>query len=405
MLPEEHIYKVSEINRIVKDLLEKKFPEIWLEGEISNFKLHTMGHMYFSLKDEEAQINAVMYRGVAGHLKFLPEDGMKVLVKGKISLFNKRGQYQIIVFDIQAAGKGALQIAFEQLKEKLRKEGLFDETRKRPIPLLPQKIGVITSPTGAAIRDILTVIKRRFANVEILINPVRVQGDEAADEIVQAIKQMNEYFPELDVLILTRGGGSLEDLWAFNEEKVARAIYTSRLPVISAVGHEVDFTISDFVADLRAPTPSAAAELVVKNKEELINTIKSYRLRLQNNLRHVYELYKGRYNRARDSMIFRRPMELVNQLQQELDNLVDRVVQTATHFIEIQKNEFNLLTEKLSILNPLAILGRGYSITYKLPEQKILKDIKEVVPQDKVKIKLHKGKLICSVEEKEEEVS
>ncbi|MFH1239219.1 MAG: exodeoxyribonuclease VII large subunit, partial [bacterium] len=386
----------------VKDLLEKKFPDIWLEGEISNFKLHSMGHMYFSLKDEEAQINAVMYKGLTGQLKFLPEDGMKVLIKGKISLFNKRGQYQIIAFEIQPAGKGALQVAFEQLKERLRQEGLFDEARKRPIPLLPQKIGIITSPTGAAIKDILTVIKRRFANVEVLIDPVRVQGDEAAGEIVQAIREMNDNFPELDVLILARGGGSLEDLWAFNEEKVARAIYDSRLPIISAIGHDVDFTIADFVADLRAPTPSVAAELVVKNKEELIGMIKSFRVRLANNLRHVYELYKGRYKRVRDSMVFRRPMELVNQLQQELDNLVDRMLQTAAHFIEIQKSEFNLLIEKLNILNPLAILGRGYSITYKLPEQKIVKDTREVTPGDKVRIKLHKGKIICSVEQKEE---
>ena len=402
MLPEQHVYKVSEINKVVKDLLEKKFPDIWLEGEISNFKLHSMGHMYFSLKDEEAQINAVMYKGLTGQLKFLPEDGMKVLIKGKISLFNKRGQYQIIAFEIQPAGKGALQVAFEQLKERLRQEGLFDEARKRPIPLLPQKIGIITSPTGAAIKDILTVIKRRFANVEVLIDPVRVQGDEAAGEIVQAIREMNDNFPELDVLILARGGGSLEDLWAFNEEKVARAIYDSRLPIISAIGHDVDFTIADFVADLRAPTPSVAAELVVKNKEELVSMIKSFRMRLENNLRHVYELYKGRYKRARDSMVFRRPMELVNQLRQELDNLVDRMLQTAAHFIEIQKSEFNLLIEKLNILNPLAILGRGYSITYKLPEQKIVKDIKEVALHDKIKIRLYKGKIICMVEEKED---
>ncbi len=409
MLPTGRIYKINEINKIVKNLLEENFPDIWIEGEISNFKLHSMGHMYFSLKDEEAQISAVMYKGVSTQLKFLPEDGMKVLVRGKLSNFVKRGQYQIIVYEIQPAGRGSLQVAFEQLKEKLRKEGLFDESHKKPIPLLPQKIGVITSPTGAAIRDILTVIGRRFANVQILISPVRVQGDEAAEEIVQAIKEMNENFSDMDVLILTRGGGSLEDLWAFNKEEVVRAIYSSRLPIISAVGHEVDFTIADFVADLRAPTPSAAAELVVKNKEELIQRIQSYKVRIENNLKHIFEVYKVRWQRIEHSLVFRKPLELVNQLQQELDNLVERMVQIVTHFVELKRVNFNILAEKLSVLNPLSILARGYSITYTMPDtpegtrEDVLKDEKEVALKDKVKIKLHRGKIICSVERKESE--
>ncbi len=402
MFNEKRVYKISEINKIVKDVLEASFSNIWLEGEISNFKFHTTGTMYFSLKDEEAQISAVMYKNIASQLRFLPEDGMNVLIRGKLTIFLKRGQYQVTVYEMEPAGKGALQLAFEQLKERLLKEGLFDEDRKRPIPLLPQKIGVITSPTGAAIRDILSVIGRRFANVEILINPVRVQGDEAPGEIVKAIGEMNKNFPELDVLIIGRGGGSLEDLCAFNEEEVARAIYNSRLPVISAVGHEIDFTISDFVADKRAATPSAAAELVVQNKQELVNTIRSYRSRLENNLRYIFQSYKSRFQRAKDSIIFRKPFELVNQLQQELDNLTDRITQTITRFIEIQRGTFNLFAEKLTVLNPLAILGRGYSVTYKLPENKILKDTGNISLGDRLKIKLYKGEIISTVEEKQE---
>ena len=305
-----------------------------------------------------------------------------------------------MAYEIQPAGKGALQLAFEQLKEKLSKEGLFDEARKRPLPFLPQKIGVITSPTGAAIRDILSVIGRRFANVEILINPVRVQGDEAPGEIVNAISEMNKSFPDLDVLIVGRGGGSLEDLWAFNDERVARAIYKSELPVISAVGHEIDFTISDFVADVRAATPSAAAELVVKNKEDIVKTVDYYRKRLRINLEHLYEKYQVRYSRVIESKVFKRPVEYINQLQQEVDELTEQITQSFTHFIEIKRKEFRLFAEKLSVLNPLSILARGYSVTYKLPDEKIVKDSKEVSKGDNIKIKLNKGELICDVKEK-----
>ncbi|MCK4533376.1 exodeoxyribonuclease VII large subunit, partial [bacterium] len=242
------IYTVTQTNQIVKNLLEDSFPEILVEGEISNFKLHSSGHMYFSLKDETAQISAIIYRGMTFALKFVPEDGMKVIVRGKLTCFTKRGQYQIIISLMEPQGKGALQLAFEQLKEKLKKEGLFDAGKKQKVPFLPQRIGVVTSPTGAAVRDILSVIERRFANVEILIYPVHVQGDNAAGEISGAIDNLNSSFAYLDVLIVGRGGGSYEDLWAFNEEIVARAIYCSKIPIISAVGHETDYTIADFVA-------------------------------------------------------------------------------------------------------------------------------------------------------------
>lgn len=393
------IYKVSEINKIAKNLLEGEFPEIWLEGEISNFTLHSSGHLYFSLKDEEAQISAIMYKWQAGQLEFVPENGMKVIVQGKISVFVKGGRYQIIVYGLKPIGIGALQQAFEQLKRKLEKEGLFDKARKRPIPMLPQKIGIVTSPTGAAIRDILNIIERRFANVHILIHPVRVQGDRAAGEIAEAITYINERFPSLDVLIVGRGGGSLEDLWSFNREIVARAIYTSRIPVISAVGHEVDYTIADFVADLRAPTPSAAAELVVTNKIELEKKILLLTSKIKSSMDYELDELTSQYRRIVDSRIFLHPEELYSQFQQEIDYYVEKIISQCAHFLDFQKEKLNSIAGKLNVLSPLNILARGYSITYKLPENEILKNTSQVRMKDKVKVKLHQGEIICTVEE------
>lgn len=393
------IYKVSEINKIAKNLLEEEFPEIWLEGEISNFILHSSGHLYFSLKDEDAQINAIMYKWQAGQLEFVPENGMKVIAQGKISVFVKGGRYQIIVYGLKPIGIGALQQAFEQLKRKLEKEGLFDKARKRPIPMLPQKIGIVTSPTGAAIRDILNIIERRFANVHILIHPVRVQGDRAAGEIAEAIAYVNERFPSLDVLIVGRGGGSLEDLWSFNREIVARAIYNSRIPVISAVGHEVDYTIADFVADLRAPTPSAAAELVVTNKIELEKKVLLLTSKIKLSMKHELDERTSQYRRLVDSRIFLHPEELYSQFQQEIDYYLERIISKCAHFLDFQKEKLNSIAGKLNVLSPLNILARGYSIAYKLPENEILKSISQVTMKDKVKVKLHRGEIICTVEE------
>jgi exodeoxyribonuclease VII large subunit len=393
------IYKVSEINKIAKNLLEGEFPEIWLEGEISNFTLHSSGHLYFSLKDEEAQINAIMYKWQAGQLEFVPENGMKVIAQGKISVFVKGGRYQIIVHGLKPIGIGALQQAFEQLKRKLEKEGLFDKARKRPIPMLPQKIGIVTSPTGAAIRDILNIIERRFANVHILVHPVRVQGDQAAGEIAEAITYVNKHFPSLDVLIVGRGGGSLEDLWSFNREIVARAIYDSTIPVISAVGHEIDYTIADFVADLRAPTPSAAAELVVSNKTELEKRILLLTSKIKSSMEHELDEFTSRYKRLVDSRIFLHPEEIYSQFQQDIDYYLEKIISRCTHFLDFQKERLNSFAGKLDVLSPLHILARGYSITYKLPENEILKSIAQVTMKDKVKVKLHRGEIICTVEE------
>src|SRR3990172_5484797 len=271
-LPFRYVLKVSELTREIKDILEGKFYEVWVEGEISNLRIPPSGHLYFTLKDDSSQIRAVLFRLQARALRFIPEDGLHVICGGRISVYEKRGEYQLILETMEPKGVGALQLAFLQLKDKLEKEGFFDPGRRKPIPMFPQAIGIVTSPTGAVIRDMLHIIERRFKNVRIVLYPVRVQGEGAALEIAGGIDYFNA-LNEVDVIIVGRGGGSIEDLWAFNEEEVARAIYHSKIPIISAVGHETDYTIADFVADLRAPTPSAAAELVEGVKAEMISRL------------------------------------------------------------------------------------------------------------------------------------
>jgi len=370
----KHIYTVSELTREARMLLESAFGAVWVQGEISNLIAHSSGHMYFSLKDEGAVLNCAMFRAENQLLKFAPKDGMQVLCSGRVSIYDKQGRYQLYVQAMEPKGLGALQLAFQQLKEKLQKEGLFDQARKRPIPFLPRRIGIVTSPTGAAIRDILKISTGRFQNVEIIINPVKVQGETAAREIAAAIKGFNEY-GNIDVMIVGRGGGSVEDLWPFNEEIVARAIFDSKIPVISAVGHEVDFTISDFVADLRASTPSEAAKLVIPEKEKLISDIEALYRRLTNSF-----------------------LTLVLQMGQRLDDLTHSLAIGLDHLIKLNKEAFNTVTGKLEALSPLAVLSRGYSITFKLPDGKSVKDAGSLKGGDKVKTILNKGKFISTVE-------
>lgn len=355
-------------------LLESAFPAVWVEGEISNLTAHSSGHMYFSLKDENAVINCAMFRTENQTLKFAPKDGMQVLCSGRISIYDKQGKYQLYVQAMEPKGIGALQLAFQQLKERLEKEGLFDHSHKRPIPFLPNRIGIVTSPTGAAIRDILNISARRFQNVEIIINPVRVQGEGAASEISNAVLEFNEY-GDVDVIIVARGGGSMEDLWPFNEEVVARAIYNSNIPVISAVGHEVDFTISDFVADFRAPTPSAAAELVIPEKKKLMTRLETAYRRLTNSF-----------------------LQKINILKQRTDDLVHNLVIRIGHIVTLNNETFNTLLGKLEALSPLAVLSRGYSITLKMPDGKVIKDIKALKSGDEVETRLEKGKFISVVD-------
>ena len=350
---EKHIYTVSELTKYVRVILEDSFPAVWIEGEISNFVLHSSGHMYFSLRDAGAVLKCAMFARSNAKLKFRPKDGMKVICFGKLSVYEARGDYQLIAEEIEPKGIGSLQPQFQQLKEKLLKEGLFEASHKVPIPFLPTRIGVVTSPTGAAIRDILNIARRRFSNVEIIINPVKVQGESAKNEIAAAIRLFNK-LKNIDVMVVTRGGGSLEDLWSFNEEVVARAIYESEIPVISAVGHEIDYTISDFVADFRAPTPSAAAELVIPRKEDLSNLIDTATTRLKNALSVKIKQLTEKLSALIESYILRQPLNLVTQYEQMIDDLRKDMTLRVEHLVKMRGENYNLLIGKLEALNPLS---------------------------------------------------
>ncbi|MDD5496061.1 MAG: exodeoxyribonuclease VII large subunit [Candidatus Omnitrophica bacterium] len=395
---EKHIYTVAELTKYIRVILEDSFPSVWIEGEISNFVLHSSGHMYFSLRDANAVLKCAMFRRANEKLKFKPKDGMKVICFGSVSVYEARGDYQLIIEEIEPKGIGALQLQFQQLKEKLLKEGLFDEKHKVRIPFLPTRIGVVTSPTGAAIRDILNIARRRFSNVEIIINPVKVQGTGAKEEISAAIRQFNK-LKNIDVMIVTRGGGSLEDLWSFNEEMVARAIFDSEIPVISAVGHEIDYTISDFVSDFRAPTPSAAAELVIPRKEDLTNLINTSTTRLKNALSSKIGVLTERLATLKDSYVMRQPLNVIIQYEQLIDDLRKDMAIRIDHLVKMRRENFNLIAGKLETLSPLAILNRGYSITAKLPEDIIIKDSKSLKKGDEVVTKLGKGRFRSKVEE------
>jgi len=398
MSQEKHIYTVSELTREARMLFESAFSSVWVEGEISNFIAHSSGHMYFSLKDESAFLNCAMFRAENQLLKFTPKDGMQVLCLGRVSIYDKQGKYQLYAHAMEPKGLGALQLAFQQLKEKLEKEGLFDRSRKRPLPFLPRRIGIVTSPTGAAIRDMLNISARRFQNIEIIINPVRVQGQSAAAEIANAVNEFNKY-AKVDAIVVTRGGGSLEDLWPFNEEIVARAIYNSKIPVISAVGHEVDFTIADFVADVRAPTPSAAAELVIPEKEKLVSLVEAAYRRLTNSFLHKINISKQQLNQLRDSYVLREPMNFVLQMRQRIDDFNHELLVRMDHVVKLNKEAFKTLAGKLGALSPLAVLSRGYSITFRDSTQKVIKNAGSLKRGDRMRSRLHKGEVVSIVED------
>lgn len=439
-----HVYTVTEISKAVKGVLEDVFDSVWIEGEISNLRVPASKHNYFALKDDKAQIRCVMFRNYRAGLKFDPADGDQVLVFGRISVYEARGEYQLIVEDMEPRGLGALQKAFEQLKLKLEKEGLFDEAAKKPIPEYPWKVGVITSETGAAVRDIINVIHRRNPKISILLHPVKVQGKGAAEEIAAAIDSMNR-IKDIDVLIVGRGGGSIEDLWAFNEEVVARAIYKSAIPVVSAVGHEIDFTIADFAADLRAPTPSAAAELTVPRLDELISRIRGNAIQLINLQTNLIENYQTRLRSLIDRRFFRSPRQIFELPAQRLDDLTQRLMRGLDNWVTIQKRRLAGEIQKLTLaspqkeirrlkdkrsglhhllvmemqayinmkkerfagtlknlraLSPLAILDRGYSICVDQKTGKAVISNEDVNIGDHVTVSLAKGKLDCTVEKK-----
>ncbi len=392
------VYSVAQLTREIKTILEGAFTGVWVEGEVSNFKLHSSGHIYFDLKDAEAVLHCAFFKGANQGLKFQIKDGLKTLCFGRVGFYNKAGQTQLYIEKIEPKGVGDLQLAFEQLKERLQKEGLFDEAHKIPLPVLPSRIGIVTSPTGAVIRDILHILQRRFNNIGIVIYPVKVQGEGAAEEIAGAIGELNR-MRDTDVLILARGGGSLEDLWAFNEETVARAIYDSKIPVISAVGHEVDYTIADFVADVRAPTPSTAAELVIGRKEDFKDKIDGILKDLKTCLNNSVLILESRIKDLLDSPAFRYPLENIERYGQELDDLTKALGRNTLHVIEIKSEKLNTVTGKLEAMSPLAILRRGYSITLRKTDARVLKDVKDAKAGDELETVLSKGRLISVVRE------
>ncbi|MGM9879557.1 MAG: exodeoxyribonuclease VII large subunit [Bacilli bacterium] len=368
---------VSRINHYIKYKLDndQNLQKVYLKGEISNFKNHTSGHFYFTLKDENSRILAVMFRSAASKVNFTPADGMNVLVTGRISCYEANGNYQIYVEEMLEDGVGNLYVEFEKLKKKLGERGYFDEKYKKPIPKFPKRIGVITASTGAAIRDIITTINRRYRLAEIILIPTLVQGERAGEDIVSSLDKAKDL--DLDVIILGRGGGSIEDLWAFNEEIVADAIFNMDIPIISAVGHEIDFTISDFVSDLRAPTPTAAAELAVPNTIDLINNINQIKTRLSKSILNKLELNKNKLNALLNSYILKNPKGLYEIKMQKLDNLIDKLNIYMEGILENKETKYVSLLDKMEALNPIKTLKRGYSITRANNKVVNLKDIKE----------------------------
>ena len=442
--PLRDIYTVSRLNREARALLEGSFPLLWLEGEVSNFTRPASGHWYFSLKDEIAQVRCAMFRNRNMLSKFLPQNGAQVLVRARISMYEARGEFQIIAEHIEPAGDGALRREFDLLKQRLQTQGLFDQQHKLPLPDVIRRIGVITSPTGAAIRDVLTTLRRRFPAAGVIIYPVAVQGSESAPQIVnmlQLVQQRNE----CDVLLLVRGGGSLEDLWSFNDERVARAVYACRLPVVAGIGHEVDFTIADMVADLRAPTPTAAAELVSPNQFELqrkiqqqsgrlnhamqtcirqaqlhlkglmnrlvspnqrllqlIQRVDDYQQRLSINMSHQLRHAQARLNNMHSKLHALHPGSAIKQQKQTLMHLSQRLQQHMQYYLHTNMDKFKQLTHTLAAVSPLATLERGYAIVTEIDKTTVITQANQTEPGHKIRARLHNGELICLVEQANE---
>jgi exodeoxyribonuclease VII large subunit len=448
LIPERKIWTVSELTGRIRELLAAAFAGVWVEGEISNLRDAQSGHLYFTLKDEKAQVKCVCFRSTAQRLKFRPEDGLKARVRGSISVYEARGEYQIYVENIEPVGLGALQLAIEQLKKKLAAEGLFDLARKKPLPMLPLRIGVITSPRAAALRDILRILRRRFPNVRVMIYPVRVQGEGAAEDIVDALTYFNSYSAAsllVDVAILARGGGSLEDLWAFNEEKVARAIAVSGIPIVSAIGHETDFTIADFVADVRASTPSHAAEIVLQTREALDRQIVQLQESMADRIRFLIMRRKERLHDLVRDQAFRRAEDLVRQYRQradelalrlgdalrgKLDSLRERFTEArarvaaydlrarvaamrlrSSHsasnlqmridrFLVAKRQRFERLVLQLEERSPLRVLDRGYAIIYDAAGN-VVRSAEQVAAGNEISVRLARGRLVADVKRTE----
>lgn len=433
------IFSVSSLTSQIKDILEEQFDFIWIEAEISNFRKPSSGHYYMVFKDEYAQIRAVMFRPQARYINFLPEDGMKVIARGRISVYEPRGEYQVIIDYLEPLGAGAMALAFEQLKKKLAANGLFDEDIKKPLPFLPRHVAVITSPTGAAIRDFLNIAHRRFTNLQITIIPVKVQGEGAAEEVIEAISIANNEL-DADTIVITRGGGSMEDLWAFNHEELAYAIRESKIPIVSAVGHEIDVTISDLAADLRAPTPSAAAELLVAEKEAIEKDLRDIRERIISSFRYYLgniekslnglkkglrdprkgiadswlrldELesrlkrqisvfindHKNRLRSQSRSLFVNSPLKKIERYREVINFKQQLLTRSMERVTEAKRRKLDLFSEKIKDLSPYSILDRGYSIT-RTTDKKAIRSASEVKAGDRVNVTLSEGSLECLVE-------
>lgn len=440
---ETSVFTVRELNARIKGLLESNLPFVWVKGEISNFKIPASGHYYFTLKDEQSQIRGVFFRTQHRHLRFIPEDGLQVICQGRISVYEPRGEYQLIVEIMEPQGRGSLQLAFEQLKKKLEGEGLFDPAKKRPLPLCPQAIAIVTSPTGAAIRDIMKILQRSPYPLTVTLLPVRVQGVEAGREIAAAIERANALQSQFqwEVMIVGRGGGSIEDLWPFNEEVVARAMVASQIPIISAVGHEIDFTIADLVSDLRAPTPTAAADWVVSRIEDLQRALANHNDQLLRTILHQIERNKQRLHfldrrlidpkrrlqdlrllvddrlerlhlaytrhleriRTHHSHLTRRlllvqPTKAIQNLQNLVGQLCRDLSLRLQRHLEQRRFQLQNCASRLEGLSPLAVLARGFAIAFRLPEKKIIRRAAEVQPGEEVLVQLGRGSLACTVQ-------
>jgi len=395
---QEQVLSVTQLTTQLKGVVEQEFSAVWVAGEISNFSRPQSGHCYFTLKDDNAQLRGVIWRGTAAKLKFDVHDGLEVVCRGRLDVYPPRGSYQLVVDQLQPQGIGALELALRKLREKLGEEGLFDASRKQRLPAFPRRIGVVTSPTGAAIRDFLEVLRRRWQGVEVFIFPVRVQGDSAAAEIAQAIEQANQLAPSLDVLVVGRGGGSLEDLWAFNEEPVVRALATSRVPTVSAVGHEIDVTLADLAADVRALTPSEAAELVVPSAQGVAELMHSLSSRMQNSLAAQVAAHRSRLDAIASRPAFARPLDGVHHLSRQMDDLALRLHGAVQVNLREQQSRVAAISGKLETLSPLAVLQRGYSLTQDPVTGSLITSTKSLKKGQRISTQLAEGNITSTID-------
>ncbi len=396
--PEEKIYTVTAITRLIKYTLEESFPEVWVEGEISNYLHHSSGHRYLVLKDQNATLKLTIWRSVGQYLKFEPENGMKVRAFGSIAVYEKGGNYQLNVRKLMPVGVGDLEVAFRQLYEKLSREGLFDDSLKKPLPEYPMTVGIVTSPTGAAIRDIINIARRRNDSVKLILYPAQVQGEGSEQTIIDGIKYFNSR-ADIDVVIIGRGGGSLEDLWAFNEEALVRAVVASEKPIVSGIGHEIDTTLSDLAADLRAPTPSAAAELSIWDKEDFFQHIVDCLSQMEYSTSQIFKRYRSDLLQYMNRPVYQRPEGAVRDREQTLDNLLRHFENAGKNILEKKKNILSLSLSRLESLSPLAILKRGYAVIKKMPGGETVKSIGDLSGGDVIESVLKDGSVMALVKE------